>query len=76
MRTYLLILGFVASFASFARAEFFWIQGEKPDKATMNRHPWYDQVKKDRLSGGDWISNFEPNKIGEAEYSVKFIAQG
>ncbi len=37
----------------------------------MNRQPWwYDQVKKDQLSGGDWISNFEPNKVGEAEYSV------
>ena len=71
MRTYLLILGFVASFASSAHAEFFWIEGEKPDKSTMNRQPWwYDQVKKDQLSGGDWISNFEEKKVGESEYSV------
>jgi len=37
----------------------------------MNRHPWwYDQVKKDQLSGGDFISNFNKDKIGEAEYAV------
>lgn len=57
--------------ASAVSAETIWIEGEKPTKSTMNRHPWwYDQVKKDQLSGGDWISNFEPKKTGEAEYSV------
>ena len=34
----------------------------------MHRHPyWYDQVKRDQLSGGDLISNFDP-KAGEASY--------
>ncbi len=56
--------------ASWARAETIWIEGEKPAKSTMNRHPWYDQVKKEQLSGGDWISNFDGKKPGEAEYSV------
>ena len=57
--------------ASAAWAETIWIEGEKPIKSTMNRHPWwYDQVKKDLLSGGDWISNFDDKKPGEAEYSV------
>ena len=54
-----------------AQAETIWVEGEKPSNSTMNRHPsWYDQVKKDHLSGGDWISNFDPKKAGEAEYSV------
>ena len=56
--------------ASWARAETIWIEGEKPTKSTMNRHPWYDQIKKEQLSGGDWISNFADKKPGEAEYSV------
>ena len=35
-----------------------WVEGEKPVRSTMNRHPWwYDQVKRDQLSGGDFISN-------------------
>ncbi len=49
--------------------EAIWIEGESADTSTMNRHPWwYDQVKKDVLSGGDWISNFSTDKVGEASY--------
>ncbi len=70
------VVGLVLSLMmSIAHAETIWIEGEKPTKSTMNRHPWwYDQVKKDQLSGGDWISNFADKKDkpvpGEAEYSV------
>ena len=57
--------------ATTACAETIWIEGEKPTKSTMNRHPWwYDQVKKEQLSGGEWISNFDAKKAGEADYSV------
>ena len=46
-----------------------WIEGENPTVNRMNRHPWwYDQVKRDQLSGGDFISNFSKDKPGEAEY--------
>ena len=48
-----------------------WIEGEAPASSTMHRHPWwYDQVKKDLLSGGDWISNFSDKEAGEAGYEV------
>ena len=51
-----------------------WIEGERPTKSTMTRHPWwYDQVKKEVLSGGDWISNFTKDKVGEAEYAFAVI---
>ncbi len=51
-------------------ADAIWIEGEMPTKSTMNRHPWwYDQVKKEVLSGGDWISNFDAAKEGTAEYA-------
>ena len=47
-----------------------WIEGETPVKASVKRHPWwYDKVKKDELSGGDFISNWG-DKPGEIEYSV------
>ncbi len=46
-----------------------WIEGENPTVNKMNRHPWwYDQVKHDQLSGGDFISNWNKDKPGEAEY--------
>jgi hypothetical protein len=52
-------------------AQTIWQEGEKPVRSTMNRHPWwYDQVKKNQLSGDDWISNFSDEKIGEAEYAI------
>lgn len=55
-------------------SEAIWIEGEAPAKSTMARHPWwYDQVKKDVLSGGDWISNFDKEKEGTATY--EFTAQ-
>ncbi len=71
MKFFALTLGLICLVASAAQAETIWIEGEKPAKSTMNRHPWwYDQVKKDQLSGDDWISNFDGKKPGEAEYSV------
>jgi hypothetical protein len=52
-----------------ARGEWIWVEGEKPAKASMNRHPWwFDKVHKNQLSGGDLISNFDKEKVGEAEY--------
>ncbi len=64
----LFVLGVAA--APGARAQTVWVEGEQPARSTMNRHPgWYDQVKKDQLSGGDWISNFSEEKEGEAEYA-------
>ena len=46
-----------------------WIEGEKPTRQSMHRHPWwYDQVNKELLSGGDFISNWDDTKAGEAEY--------
>ena len=54
-----------------------WVEGERPARSTMNRHPWwYDQVKKDQLSGGDWISNFSEEKEGEAEYAFEVPKTG
>ena len=51
-----------------ARAAWIWVEGEKPTNSTMHRHPyWYDQVKRDQLSGGDLISNFH-DQPGEAFY--------
>ena len=64
------LLVLLMTYCSAAGAQTIWIEGEKPTRSTMNRHPWwYDQVKKDQLSGGDWISNFSEEKEGEAEYA-------
>ncbi len=58
--------------AASAQAAWVWIEGETPTVNRMNRHPWwYDRVQRDQFSGGDFISNFNKDKAGEAEYRFK-----
>jgi hypothetical protein len=58
-------------------AEWIWVEGEAPAVNRMNRHPWwYDQVKKDQFSGGEFISNFSEAKAGEAEYRFEVKTAG
>ena len=73
-----LFVGFLLGVASAdCRADWYWIEGERPAKSTMNRHPWwYDQVKRGEFSGGDFISNFSDDKPGEAQYVVQVKKAG
>ena len=75
---FVLVLAAVACFLPrSAPAAVLWGEGEKPVRSTMNRHPWwYDQVKRQYFSGGDFISNFNKDKIGEAEYEVSAPTAG
>jgi len=51
-------------------AESIWVEGEDAQTKQTTRHPWYDQVKKEVLSGGQWISHFDPQKQGLAGYAL------
>jgi len=66
------ILGFTLfapGLAAAADGDFIWVEGEAAKSHTMKRHPWwYDKVKKDQLSGGDFTSNWS-DKPGEATYA-------
>jgi hypothetical protein len=58
-------------------ADYIWIEGESPQAQTMTRHPWwYDKVKKDQLSGGGFISNWNDKQPGEATYAFRASAGG
>lgn len=74
----LLVLGLVCfcTTASFAAADYIWIEGETPTVNRMHRHPWYDQVTKELFSGGDFISNFHKDEPGEAEYRFSVAQAG
>ncbi|MBT3378760.1 MAG: hypothetical protein HN742_03985 [Lentisphaerae bacterium] len=55
-------------------ADAIWIEGEEAAHSTVTRHPWwYDQVKKDVLSGNDWISNYHKEKSGVVEYVFNVV---
>ncbi len=72
-----MLIGAVSLTASTAHGETIWIEGENPTQSTMHRHPWwYDQVKKDHFSGGDFISNFDKDKPGEAQYDFTAAKTG
>lgn len=54
-----------------------WVEGERPSRSTMIRHPqWYDMVKTEQLSGGDWISHFSENRPGSVEYDLEIREAG
>ena len=75
MKSLSLLLPLLAWLTS-ATAETIWQEGEKPAKSKVERHPWwFDQVKKDMLSGGDWISNFAKTE-GTLEYALEIPAAG
>jgi hypothetical protein len=76
VRVLLLFLLFIGPLANPVRAGWIWVEGEKPVRSTMHRHPyWYDQVKRAELSGGDLISNFA-DQPGEATYRPVAPAAG
>jgi hypothetical protein len=59
------------------RAEIIWVEAEKPANSSVTRHPWwYDKVKTNELSGGDFISNWSKEKAGEIEYRFNAAAAG
>jgi len=61
---------------SFAGSDFIWIEGEESKSTTFTRHPWwYDKVKKNELSGGEFTSNWS-DAPGEALYSFASPADG
>ncbi|RYD25239.1 MAG: hypothetical protein EOP86_27570, partial [Verrucomicrobiaceae bacterium] len=70
----LLCLSLAASTSS--PAETVWVEAESAVNPRMAKHPWYgNQVKKDRLSGGEWLSNFG-DEPGSAECVAELPADG
>jgi hypothetical protein len=59
------------------RGQTVWVEAESSRSVSLQRHPWwYDQVKKNQLSGGDWISNWSDDRDGVAEYSLQIPGAG
>jgi hypothetical protein len=66
-----------ASGQATSAADFVWVEGEKPVSSTMHRHPWwYDKVRRDLLSGGDFVSNWSEKEPGEASYRAEVPKAG
>jgi hypothetical protein len=57
-------------------ADFIWVEGESSTSHNMRRHPWYDSVKKDSLSGNEWLSHFAGGTPPEAEFTMEVPESG
>lgn len=58
-------------------AAWVWVEGEQASSTNIGKHPWYaGQVKKELLSGGDFLAHYDRTKAGEAEYAVRVPADG
>jgi len=55
---------------------FIWIEGEDAVGQNMQRHGWYDSVKKENLSGGEWLSHFAGGTPPVARYEFSVGAAG
>lgn len=58
-------------------AAWVWVEGEQATKTNIGKHPWYyGAVKKDQLSGGDFLAHYDASKVGEAHYTVQIPEAG
>lgn len=54
-------------------ADAIWIEGEGATRSNVTPHNWYNSVKKDVLSGEEWLSHFDPGKAGTAEFDFNVV---
>lgn len=58
-------------------AGWLWVEGEQATRTNIGRHPWYaGQVKKDQLSGANFLAHFDASQAGEASYDVQIPEGG
>ncbi|MBN8459185.1 MAG: hypothetical protein J0M04_15240 [Verrucomicrobia bacterium] len=77
MRFRLAILISALPMLSSAASDWHWVEGEKPAASDAVRHPWwYDKVKTDLLSGGDFISHWSDERACELTYRIDGVADG
>lgn len=71
------LLAFLCLLPVAAQAAWVWVEGEQPASTNIRPHPWYsNQIRKDLLSGGAFLSHFDGAKPGLAEYTVNVPSAG
>lgn len=76
MRTLLSFILLLFFFGKVSAASI-WIEGESAKSSTAKEHPWYHgQVKKDFLSGGDFVSNFDSKQAAETAFEFDAAEAG
>ena len=72
----LLLAALLASPVPIGDDDLIWVEGEAAKTREVSpRHSWYNSIKKDLLSGGDWLSNYG-DKDGLATYDIAVAKAG
>lgn len=53
-----------------------WIEGEDAEVKSVSHNSWYDGVKKEVLSEQEWLTHFDENREGRAEYTFSIEEAG
>ncbi len=57
-------------------ADTVWIEGEAAVSHDYKKHGWYDAVRKDVFSGGEWLSHYDQRSPGTATYRIQIEKPG
>src|SRR6516165_225749 len=72
----LLLLGAQAS-AGPGEDDTIWVEGESATVKQVQPHPWYSgAVRKEQMSGNDWLSHFSAASDGVAKYDLTIPKDG
>ena len=73
-RTLFLIASLLTS-PVLAQEGIIWIEGEAAEKSSARKHGWYNSVKPDELSAGEWLSHFSNAGPAEGRWTID-VADG
>lgn len=62
--------------ASGDQGSLIWIEGEDADASNAQIHNWYNSVKRDQLSGGNWLNHYSGARAAEAKWRFKVGQSG
>jgi hypothetical protein len=77
LRPHLLVtISLALASAAPAASDFIWVEGEDAVRHTMQPHGWYDSVKKENLSGKEWLSHFAGGTPPVADFEIRVSEPG
>ena len=65
-----------AGTSSAGSAEVIWVEGEAAASSNAQTHNWYNSVKRDQLSGGDWLNHYSNARSAEARWRFQVGQSG
>jgi hypothetical protein len=65
-----------AKSAAGGQSALIWIEGEDADSSNAQAHNWYNSVKRDQLSGGNWLNHYSNARPAEGRWRFQVERSG